>query len=367
MSTALRRHSEPPRQRGEESLGAQDVTTHSVFLHLVLREILRFAQNDSLWAVLLLLIGPVAMSTGCGRDGSAPLPHPPPKDLRIFHAAGMAPVLDAVRDDCLSELGIRLQTEGAGSQTSCYKLSQLGRSCDLIMLADSALVAELLEGWCSWRIDFANDAVVIGIGARAPHVSDAETDWPAVLTRNDVRLGRVNENLGPIGYRTLLVWKLQELRGSKGLHDTLKARCEKVVDHVTRLTPLLKIGDIDYAFVYRSICVAHDIRTIELPPEVNLGAVEADYSKAVVAYKKPGRDGARTIEVKGAPITWTLSIPDRDADAETARAFVRWLLTKRRDVLERNGFRPIASPRFAGPEDAWGAWQGVCTRTGPLK
>jgi len=311
-------------------------------------------------AVGLLLI---VLCTACGRETETKGTH----KLRIFHAAGLAPVLDALRDDCLRDLGIELLTEASGSQVACRKLAELGRECDLIMLADGGLVASLLAGHCSWRIDFANDEIVIGVGRRAPHISEAEEDWPSVLARDDVRLGRVDESQGPVGYRTLLVWRLQGALGSRGLYERLLKKCDKVVDHVTRLTPLLRNGEIDYAFVYRSICIAHDIRFIELDDRINLGSNDVDYASASVSYRTLRSGVPVTATVRGSPITWTLSIPDRGADVEPAKAFVLYLLMKRRDVLRKNGFRPIAGPRFYGPESAHAPYRILSFRMGDLK
>lgn len=301
---------------------------------------------------------------GCGTGGA---PEPKTKSLRVFHAAGLSPALDAVREDCRRELRLKLLTEGSGSQVACRKLAELGRECDLIMLADAGLVAELLGGVCSWRLDFAGDEVVLGVGARAPRASEARRNWPAVLLDEKVRLGRVDENQGPIGYRTLLVWKLQEKLGPEGLHDRLMKKCDKVVEHVTRLTPLLKVGEIDYAFVYRSICIAHDVRYVRLDERVNLGSVKIDYSGAEVSYRKLSSGAPQRVVVRGAPITWTLSIPDRGADGEAARRFVKWLLAEKKEVLAKHGFRPLASPRFYGPAAAGEPFDGLAGRSGKLK
>ena len=298
---------------------------------------------------------------GCGRET------PSTRDLRIFHAAGLTPVLDAVRGDAERDLGIRLQAEGSGSQVACRKLSELGRDADLVGVADAALVEALLNGVCSWRIDFANDEVVLAVGSRARYAGDAEEDWVSVLSGRDVRIGRVDENQGPIGYRTLLVWKLAEARGADGLYDKLLAKADKVVDHVTRLTPLLKNGEIDYAFVYESICIARDIRFIPLDPAINLGSRDVDYSAAEVTYDKLKAGAPETVTVRGAPVTWALSIPDRGADADLARAFVRYLLTEKASVLEKNGFAPIAPPRFFGSASAFEPFKDFCRHAGELE
>lgn len=305
----------------------------------------------------------ICLCTGCGDDPDESRV----RDLRIFHASGLTPVLENVREGARKELRVGLQNEASGSQVACRKLTELGRECDLIMLADSALVASMLSGFCSWRVDFANDEVVIGVGARAPHISEAEEDWVSALLQPDVRIGRVDENQGPIGYRSLLVWKLQEERGTPGLYDRMLERCDKVVDHVTRLTPLLKSGEIDYAFVYRSICVAHDIRYIELDDAINLGSDQVDYSSAEVRFLKLKAGPRQTVTVRGAPIRWTLSVPDRGADTGPALEFVRYLLTERTEVLERNGLRPMERPLFYGPVSAFEPFRDLARHAGDLK
>ena len=186
--------------------------------------------------------------------------------------------------------------------------------------------------------------------------------------RDDVRIGRVDENQGPIGYRALLVWKLQENLGSEGLSAKLLEKCDKIVDDVSRLTPLLKTGEIDYAFVYRSICIAQDIRYIELDPRINLGSADIDYSAATVSFRKGMGSGAEErIIVHGAPVTWALSIPDRGADAEAARDFVRYLITKRGDILDMNGFQPLRPAAFYGPAEAVRPFEDIAERQGPLE
>jgi len=299
--------------------------------------------------------------TGCGKG------EPKPRDLRIFHAAGFTPVLDAVRGDAEKRLSIKLLTESSGSQVACRKLTELRRECDLIILADSELVAELLKGTCSWRLDFGADEMVLGVGVRAPHASEAEQDWPSALLKPDVRLGRTDENLSPAGFRTLLVWKLQEGRGSPGLSERLHTKCDKVVDDVARLAAMLKSGDIDYAFVYRSTCLAHDIRYVELDKAINLGAGDADYSRAEVTFEKLAAGRNEKVTVRGAPVTWTLSIPDRGADRETAARFVRYLLSEKADVLEKNGMRPIKKPAFYGTKEALQPFADFAGYGGELK
>lgn len=299
-----------------------------------------------LWPVALIVC-----LLGCGREADV-------QQLRIFHAAGLMPVLEAVREDCRTRLGIELLTEGSGSQVACRKVSELGRDCDLVMVSDAGLIAQLLAGHCSWRLDFVGDEVVLGVGLRAPNADQAEEDWTRALLGPGVRIGRVDENQGPIGYRALLVWKLREMQGVPGLSEQLLARTAMVVDDVGRLTPLLQSGELDYGFVYRSICIAQDVRFIELDPSINLGSPDADYSAATVTYRKLKAGAPEDVVVRGAPVTWALSIPDRGANGPLARRFIDYLLREKADVLALNGFRPIEPARFYGPRDRFGGPAG---------
>ena len=87
----------------------------------------------------------------------------------------------------------------------------------------------------------------------------------------------------------------------------------------------------------------------------------------MVAYRKLKVGEKEVVTVKGAPVTWTLSIPAGDADTAAAVRFIRWLLTERGDVLEKNGFRPISRPQFYGPAGAFGPFKDVARYMGELK
>ena len=292
--------------------------------------------------------------------------------ITIFHASGLTPLLDGIRENVKKDLNIELVTEASGSQVACRKVTELGKECDLLMLADNSLVPKLLSNTVSWRMDFAADEVVIGVGSRAKFIQEMEADWVDVLLNKDVRFGRVDENQGPIGYRCLLVWKLQEMQKEFLLYDQLLKKCRSVVDHVTRLTPLLKNGELDYAFVYKSICVAQDIRYISLSSLVNLGSPNIDYSDAVVSFTKLQAGKEEKIEVEGQPICWTLTSLNRGDTKRAVLDFVKYLLDDNSNMLEKAGFTPFEFPKFYGDKTAKAAaikkeFSGFSIFSGQLK
>jgi molybdate/tungstate transport system substrate-binding protein len=306
------------------------------------------------------------LGAGCG---SSSKPGKKPVSIVVFHAGGITPVLEDLKADCEKELNIIILNEGTGSQVACHKVAELGRRCDLLLLADNSLVAKLLAEKCSWRLDFANDEVVLAVGQRARYTELLEKDWSRyLLEKTDLKLARVNESLGPIGYRTLMVWKLKESRGVPGLFEKLSGRITRKVDHVARLTPLLKSGEIDYAFVYRSICIAQDIRYISLGSEFNLGSQQVDYSRAAVTYKLPGTSD-RSVTVKASPIAWTLTVPEDAENSAAALRFVNWMIEKQKSVLKRNGFRPLKIAEFFGSGNSARTLESLgstCSKTGEL-
>jgi molybdate/tungstate transport system substrate-binding protein len=308
--------------------------------------------------------GPHPSPADAGRPAGGPEPESTP--VVLFHAAGLTPFVDRIRDRVRDELGIALRPEASGSQAACRKLTETGRQADLLMLADNRLVETLLAGHADWRIDFATDAVVLGVGVRAPDVAQAEADWPGVLLQPRVRIARVDETLGPIGYRTLLVWRLREQRlGPDGLHEALLEKSEPVVDHVSRLPPLLRTGQVHYAFLYRSLCTASDLRFIELDPRVNLSDPAVDYSGTSVTFDRLQAGAPESITLRGAPIVWTLTIPHKAGQREAATRLVRYLLASCRDELARTGFEPLEPARYYGPEDRHPALRTVAPRRGP--
>ncbi len=292
--------------------------------------------------VLILFIF-ILFITSCnpGKEGSTG----DTGNLAIFHAACFSPLIDAIRYDSEENLKIKLYTEASGSQIVLRKVTELGRECDLMMIADSRLFKEIASSLCTWRLDFAHDEVVLGVGIRAKRVDDAEKDWVLVLLDEDISFGRVDENLGPIGYRTLLVWKLKD--NNKGLIEQLKERCDKVVEDVTHLATLLKAGDIEYGFLYKSTCVNYDIRYIPLERGINLGSMDVDYSVAEVSFDKLVGGEKYKVTIRGAPVTISLSIPFNAVNKDGAIMFIRYMLKNHAEQFKKHGFT-FFKPRFYG-------------------
>jgi len=174
-------------------------------------------------------------------------------------------------------------------------------------------------------------------------------NWPEILLRRDVRLGTVDPDQAPIGYRTLAVWRLASARtGRQGLAERLRARCapEHVAPHESELLQLLQSRAIDYAFVYRSTAEEHNLKVVILPDSENLGSVahSTDYARVSVNARMRARHPRAG--VPGAPLIYGLTVPEAAPHPKAALRFVAALLgVQGRRTLERTGFRPLVPPR----------------------
>lgn len=304
--------------------------------------------------VILVGIFFMLILTGC---------HARQNQLTVFYAPCFSPVLLELKDNISQTLNIHLQTEVSGSQMVCRKITELRRECDLMLIADASLFKNLTPENTSWRIEFAHDEVVLGIGIRARRVDDAEKDWIPVLRDPEILLGRVDENLGPIGYRTLLVWQYLEQSGYPGLREELTGKTAKVLDHVDHLAAMLKNGDMDYGFIYKTTCRQNDIRYLALPPQINQGSPGVDYARSSVSYQKVVKGKREKITVPGSIITYGLSIPHSAPNRRAAIQLIHFLLNENQELFKDKGYQ-FYKPQFYGSKSDQQPFSGIAVFKG---
>jgi len=274
-------------------------------------------------------------------------------EVVVFYASSLSAVLgDASEAFQKANPGLRVRLEPSGSQVAARKVVELGMRADIVAVADAALIDKMMiPAHATWNAVFATNEIVV---AHKDHSKGTEQltaeNWPEILTRDGVRLGRADPDTAPIGYQTLMVWQLAESSaayGSSGirLSDRLKAQCSKnhVVHDEAELLGLLESRSIDYAFLFRSTAEDHHVKILALPPEINLSRQDqaARYQSAQVEIRmKQGQGGTR---IAGAPVTYGLTIPSHAAHPDAAARFAAFLLgDSGRRLLARRGFHPIA-------------------------
>lgn len=268
-------------------------------------------------------------------------------DLIVFHAGSLSVPLRAVSERFRQvHPGISIKAEAAGSRDTARKVSDLGRPCDVLASADYRVVEELLmPDHADFNIRFAGNEMVLAYTARskfAERISDR--NWPEILVRPDVAIGRADPERDPCGYRTEMLFQLAEKHCVvPGLAARLLAKDRRYIrPKETDLLALLESGEIDYLFIYRSVVEQHKLEMVRLPVEVNLGspAHARDYGEAMVQLR--GRSPGESVLHKGEAIVYSVTIPRGAPNLRAADAYVAFLLSPEgQAILKASGHQPI--------------------------
>ena len=289
---------------------------------------------------------------------SRPLYAEPHGKLIIFNAGSLAIPFKAMKERFTSVYpDVRIQLEAAGSRTCARKIADLKRSCDVMASADYTVIENLLiPDYADWNISFATNEMAIMYGPGAKFSKEINGDnWYKILLREGVEYGHSDPNVDPCGYRTMLVWQLAEKHYQiPGLYQKLINGCppKNIRPKETDLIALLEAGQIDYLFIYRSVCEQYKMPPVLLPIEINLkSACYAPYyreAKIKVSGKKPGEFIVKT----GKPMVYGITIPKSAPNRDAATRFVAFAVgPEGQEIMRRNGQPPISPPEATGKVD----------------
>lgn len=299
-----------------------------------------------LLALVFGLIGCLASVTGPRNDRGNNGEDKPKGDLVVFHAGSLKVPLENLKTKFEKEHpNVKILLEGAGSRDTAKKVSELGRNCDVMALADYTVIDTLLKpDHADWNVKFATNRMVVTYTEKSKYADEVSADnWYDIFQRDGVRYGHSDPNSDPCGYRARLVFQLaEEYYGVEGLNDALVAHCpkENIRPKSVELVALLQAGEMDYAFEYHSVAKQHGLKVLELPGEINLGEEKhADfYAKVSVTLS----DGEMK---KGKPIVYGVTIPKNSENPKAAVAFVKMLLSEKgQRIFEEAGQPPLIPP-----------------------
>ena len=275
--------------------------------------------------------------------------------LVVFHAGSLSvPFRELGRLFHKRHPRVELRAEGAGSRDTARKVSDLGRRCDVLGSADYKVVDELLvPRHAAFNIRFATNEMVIAYTDRSRHAAELTArNWPEILLRPEVRVGRADPERDPCGYRTVMLFQLAERhQGVAGLAGRLQRKGGRrfIRPKETDLLALLEAGEIDYMFIYRSVASQHGLRALRLPDEVNLRAPEMGALYHTAQVEVTGARPGQKTTLHGSPIVYSVTIPTSAKQPGPARAFVELLLSPAgQRVMRRLGQEPLSPPLFSG-------------------
>ena len=278
--------------------------------------------------------------------------------LVVFNAGSLAkPFSDLLRAFTAKNPEVDPAQENSGSLEAARKLTDLGKIPDVIGVADYGVIAKLLvPAHASWYAAFARNSMVLIYTDESAGAQEINgQNWWQILLRPGVRAGRSDPALDPNGYRALMVFQLAERFYRQ---PGLAARLERafppkyIRPKEAELMGLVQAGELDYAWSYASIAKTAGLRHVELPPELDLSDPKLTKWYAQAAVRLPGasRAGKDSVDFRGEPIVYALTIPKGAPHPRLALEFVRLVFSSEgQAVLKSNGFALLEQPLLAGP------------------
>ena len=278
--------------------------------------------------------------------------------LLVFNAGSLAkPFSDLLKAFKDAHPDVVPAQENSGSLEAARKLTDLGKIPDVIGVADYGVIAKLLiPQHATWYATFARNAMVLiysdqSIGAKEINPQN----WWQVLLRPGIRAGHSDPALDPNGYRALMVFQLAErFYRQPGLAGKLERAFPPryMRPKEADLTALIQAGELDYSWSYASLARTAGLRYVDLPDEINLGnpKLADQYARASIRVPSEHRSGRDSVEFRGEPIVYALTIPTEAPHPRTAEAFVRFVFSSEgKAIIKQNGFTLLEQPLLAGP------------------
>jgi len=231
--------------------------------------------------------------------------------------------------------GYGYQGEAQGSLGGAQMIRDRVRTPDVFISADPSVNQSILMGprnggLVKWFMTLASSQLVVAYNPRSKFADKFaaaavnKVPWYEVLETPGVHFGRGDPRIDPKGYRTLFMFSLagkyyhrQEIPGLLG--DPLNPA--QVFPEIV-LMARIESGQFDAGIFYKHEVVAHKLPYITLPPEINLSDPRFAALYAGESYTTPA--GQR---VSGAPILFTITIPETVRHREPALAFAKFLLS----------------------------------------
>jgi molybdate/tungstate transport system substrate-binding protein len=280
---------------------------------------------------------------------------------------------------------IDVNMEGHGSIQCVRIVGDLHEQADLVVTADHQLIPMLLYEtkdpdsglpYADWNVIFATNRMALAYTPESAFAEEITADnWFEIINREGVRLGCSDPRLDAIGYRVLMAIKLAEgvydrpglfaetfggvfrvpIRTSESESGTLISVPEiletKSGSHVVlrpysvNLLPLLRSGDIDYAFEYESVIKQHGLEYVSLPPEIALGDPDyADTYGTVTVKLDFQRFASVKPEFVGEPIRYGVTIPSNAREPEAAEQLLAFLLGPEGQRIMAENYQPMITP-----------------------
>ena len=276
-------------------------------------------------------------------------------ELIIFHAGSLTVPFRRLAEIFRREHpGVKILAEAAGSRNCARKISELQRPCDVMASADYTVIEQLLiPRYADWSLSFAGNEMAIMYRPDSKFAGRINADnWPQILLREGVQYGHSDPNADPCGYRSQLVWQLaQKYYRIPGLYRQLRRKCppRNVRPKETDLIAMLEAGELDYLFIYRSLCGQHRMPCLILPEQISLKSADYEDFYRQASVRISGKTPGSFITKTGAPMIYGVTIPRNAPNPAAATAFLELLISRQgQRVMAENGQPPIVPALVSG-------------------
>ncbi len=263
--------------------------------------------------------------------------------LRIVHAGSLTIPFQEIEKILKNKHpNLVIDDEIFGSIDAVRQVTDLGRNFDIVGVADYYVIQSMMiPKFANWYIAFAGNEMVILYTNKSKYASMInENNWYTIITKPGVIVGVSDKDRDPSGYRAVLVSILASMyyyHDNHTLYDILYkdkySRGELMIrpKEVDLLAPL-EAGQIDYVISYYSLAIQHNLKYVQLPPEVNLGDPKYAhiYSQASVIVNNQ--------IINGKPIMYAITIPNNALNRALAIEFIKILLSNDgRKIMNASG------------------------------
>lgn|SRR5262249_5434633 len=267
------------------------------------------------------------------------------KTVSVLYAGSLASVMEnAIGPAFVKATGYQYQGEAQGSLGAAQMIRDHLRTPDVFISADPLVNLNLLmeqdADIAPWFIVVASSQLVLAynphskFAAKFQDASAHSTPWYEVLETPGVRFGRGDPNIDPKGYRTLFMFSLAGKYYRRDDIPRMLGDPQNPAQIFPEVVLLARVesGQFDAGIFYKHEILAHNLPYLGLPPEINLGDPRLKDKYAQESYTTSTGQ-----HVHGAPIVFTVTIPNSARHHDSALAFVKFLLTSG-DLLQKFGF-----------------------------
>jgi molybdate/tungstate transport system substrate-binding protein len=266
--------------------------------------------------------------------------------ITVFHAGSLAPPMEEAEAAFEEETGIQVNREAEGSVASTQKITQQGRSADVLGVADYRLIwDQVLPQYGEWYAVFATNSMTLaytGDSAGAGEIGPG--NWWEVLSQDNVRFAHSDPAADPNGYRSVMVMMLgmMDFQGSsyygQDTYDTLREQEIVPTGTESALFGQLQAGSLDYIFEYTSFSATEDAQFLDFEPRVDLSRTTQEFADFYAQAEVQA--GGETYT--GAPIAYGITVPNVAEAPGAGQRFVEFMLAQGGDDIMTNaGFGAI--------------------------